>query len=109
VPYLDLEEAVHHLNCDYLILLNRSSLRTGMRMDYTLYPVNIREPLPCILVPLAGDDPDVLLDLQMAVQQTYVEGPYLRAIDYTISPDPPLDDDNATWADAVLRAAGLRK
>ena len=71
--------------------------------------MDIHEPLLCILVPLAGDDPDVLLDLQVAVQRTYIEGPYLRAIDYTISPDPPLDDDDAIWADAVLRAAGLRR
>jgi len=59
-------------------------------------------------VPLAGDDPDVPLDIQVAVDRTYRGGPYLGAVDYTAEPDPPLDEDDALWADALLRAAGLR-
>ena len=41
-------------------------------MDFSLYPISLREPLPCILAPLTGDDPDVLLDLQLAFNQAYV-------------------------------------
>lgn len=108
LPYPELEDAVHRLNCDYLVLLNRSALRAGTWMDYTLYPVDVREILPCIPVPLAGNDPDVPLDLQVAAQRAYREGPYLRAVDYSRAPEPPLGEDDARWAEARLLEIGLR-
>ena len=58
--------AVENFKCNYLVVVNRSALRQGEWMDYTLYPVKVREPLPCIAVPLTGQDPDALLDLQVA-------------------------------------------
>ncbi len=108
LPYPDLVAAVDALAPDYLVLLNRSALRQGNWMDYTLYPVGLREFLPCIPVPLTDPVPDVLLDLQMAVNRVYREGPYLRAIDYSGDPVPPLNESDAAWADELLRAAGLR-
>lgn len=108
LPYPELEAAVYDLAPDYLVLLNRSALREGYWMDFSLYPTDLREPLPCILVPLAGDDPDVLLDLQVAFNRTYAGGPYRRMVDYTADADPPLDAEDAAWADQLLRAAGLR-
>ena len=108
LPYPDLTAAVDQLACDYLILLNRSTGRQDWWMDYTLYPVDVRETLPCIPVPLAGQDPDVPLDLQTAAQRAYREGPYARALDYTRPAEPPLADDDAACADALLRAAGWR-
>lgn len=108
LPGPELHETVRQLACDYLILINRSARRQSPGMDYLIYPVGVREMLPCIPIPLAGDTPDLPLDLQVAVQRVYVSGPYLRLVDYTAPPDPPLDDDNAAWADALLHAAGLR-
>lgn len=108
LPYPDLELAVDSLAADYLVLLNRGSLRQGNWMDYTLYPVRLREPLPCIPVPLSGPDEDVLLDLQIAVNQVYRTGPYARAVDYSSEPDPPLSEDDQAWAAERLQAAGLR-
>jgi hypothetical protein len=108
LPYPDLTAAVDVLAPDYLVLLNRSALRQGSWMDYTLYPIRLREPLPCIPVPLAGQDPDVLLDLQVAANRVCREGPYRRMIDYRAEPDPPLGENDAAWADDLLRTAGLR-
>ncbi len=108
LPYPELVAAVDGLAPDYLVLLNRSALRQDYWMDYTLYPVRLREPLPCIPVPLAGSDPDVLLDLQVGVNRVYREGPYLRAIDYSRPPELPLSEDDATWVDERLRTVGLR-
>ncbi len=107
LPFPDLALAVDTLAPDYLVLLNRHTLRQGDWMDYVLYPVRLREPLPCIPVPLAGQDPDVLLDLQVAVNRVYREGPYARAVDYAGDPEPPLNEADAAWADELLRAAGL--
>ncbi|MEE8390751.1 MAG: DUF4058 family protein [Anaerolineae bacterium] len=108
LPYPDLVAAVQALSPDYLVLLNRSTLRQGNWMDYVLYPIRLREPLPCIPVPLAGQDPDVLLDLQVAANRVYREGPYIRAIDYCDPPDPPLNEADAAWAGELLCTAGLR-
>ncbi len=108
LPYPNLVAMVDTLAPDYLVLLNRGALRQGNWMDYTLYPVLLRETLPCIPVPLAAQDPDVLLDLQVAVNRVYREGPYVRAIDYSVPPNPPLNEADVAWADELLRTAGLR-
>jgi hypothetical protein len=108
LPYPELEAAVETLGADYLVLLNRSALRQGNWMDYTLYPIRVQEMLPSIPVPLMGDDPDVLLDLQIAANQVYREGPYAQAIDYAVDPTPALNEEDATWLNERLRVAGLR-
>ena len=109
LPYPELAAAVETLNPDYLVLLNRSALREGTWMDYTLYPVRLSESLPCIPVPLSGQDDDVLLDLQVAANRVYREGPYARAIDYSVEVEPSLDEAKARWVDERLRGAGWRR
>ncbi len=108
LPYAGLYEAVEQLKPDYLILINRAASRQGLVTDYELYPVDLAEQLPCIPVPLRAGEPDVPLDLQVMVNRAYDGGPYRRMVDYTRPPDPPLSDEDATWADQLLRDAGLR-
>ncbi len=72
-----------------------------------IYRVPLRERLPAIRVPLRETDADVPLDLQALIAQVYRHGRY-DDLDYTVPPVPPLDADDATWADEVLRAAGKR-
>lgn len=103
LPEPELEIQVREMAGDYLILLNRYANRTGYDLEYLVYPVDVREMLPCIPVPLTGALPDVPLDLNVAVQRTYVSGPYARLLDYTVPPDPPLNEDDARWAEALLR------
>jgi hypothetical protein len=83
LPYPELSAAIDRLEPDYLVLLNRGNLRQENWMDYTLYPVHLREALPVIPVPLSGAVPDVPLDLQTSVQRAYIDGPYRRALDYS--------------------------
>ena len=73
-----------------------------------VYRAPLRERLPPIPVPLRPSDPDVPLDLQLAVERAYENGDYDASIDYTTDPDPPLLPDDAAWADALLRSKGLR-
>lgn len=70
-----------------------------------VYPVPLPQPLPTIPIPLRETDPDARLDLQALIDQCYRNGRYDR-LDYMKSPDPPLDPDDAAWADEVLRAEG---
>ncbi len=108
LPYAELYEAVEQLKPDYLILINRAAGRQGLVTDYELYPVALREQLPCIPVPLRAGEPDVPLDLQVMVNRAHDGGPYRRMIDYAQPLDFPLSDEDAAWADQLLRDAGLR-
>jgi len=72
-----------------------------------IYRVPLRERLPAIPIPLRPDDANVLIDLQAILDQCYRNGGY-DDIDYRVSPSPPLDADDAAWADALLREQGLR-
>ncbi|MBI3467685.1 MAG: DUF4058 family protein [Planctomycetes bacterium] len=68
-----------------------------------VYRVPLRERLPVIGIPLRANDPDVPLDLQALVDQCYRNGAYQEDIDYQREPNPPLSEEDARWADALLR------
>jgi Protein of unknown function (DUF4058) len=89
---------------DYLVCLHRGG--QGNRCE--VWPVTLRQPLPRIRVPLADGDPDVVLDLQAVFNRCYDEGAYTRRLDYRREPTPPLQREEAIWADQVLRDRGLR-
>jgi hypothetical protein len=61
-----------------------------------------------INVPLRTTDADAPLDLQALIDQCYQNGGYDDDIDYQNESVPPLDPDDATWADAPLRKQGAR-
>jgi hypothetical protein len=72
-----------------------------------IYPVPLRERLPVIPVPLRETDADVPLDLQRLLDTAYENGAY-DDLDYAANPVPPLAGEEAAWAEALLRAKGLR-
>ena len=65
-------------------------------------PLPLRHRLPAIRLPLRPTDPDVLFDLQPLLDRAYANGRY--PIDYGRPPDPPLDAEDAAWAEGLLRA-----
>ncbi len=69
--------------------------------------VPLREPLPNIGVPLREIDALAPLNLQTLIDQCYENGRY-DDLDYKSEPEPPLDADDAKWADALLRQAAMR-
>ncbi len=68
-------------------------------------PVRVR--LPVIRIPLRPGDADVSVDLQAILEQCYRNGGY-DDINYRVAPLPPIEADDAAWADALLREQGLR-
>jgi hypothetical protein len=72
------------------------------------YPVYLRRPLPPVYIPLRTSDHPVKLELQPLIEQAYVNGRYARTLDYTKPPEPPLDPQDAEWADQLLKSAGKR-
>ena len=85
---------------EYLVSINRSA---GHRERFLFYPRRLRERLPRIRVPLAGDDPDVPLDLQTGLARVYEDGAYDEQIDYGRPCHPLLSSEDQAWAAELLR------
>ncbi len=95
--------AQRHQPYDYLACVSRSTDRSV----YECYFRTLREPLPAIAVPLQQDDPDVTLDIQGSLNQTFEDGRYAASLDYRRVLSPPLRAEDQAWLQARLRAAGL--
>lgn len=87
---------------NYLVCVNRS---VGLRDEFELYPSVLRQRLPRLRVPLAGHDPDVVLDLQAVVAEAYEDGCYRERLQYDAPCKPPLNSEDQAWADELIRAA----
>jgi hypothetical protein len=94
--------ARQHATYDYLICVNRAA---GLRDRFRLYPRPLRQRLPRIRVPLADGDPDVVLDVQAVVAQTYEAGSYRERLRYDRPCVPALPAEDQGWADELIRAA----
>ncbi len=88
--------------CDYRVFRYRAQARG----DY--WPIDPRQPLPVIGIPLRGKDPDVPLDLGAALNAAYDRAGYDLSIDYRKDANPPLKGADKTWADKLLREHGHR-
>lgn len=83
--------------------------RSDDRPDADVWPVSLREPLPVVPLPLLAPDPDVALDLNAALHTVYDNAGYDLDVDYSQPSFPPLQAEDAAWADRLLRRKSLRK
>jgi hypothetical protein len=90
--------------CEYCVLVSRYEDRP----EAGLWPIRLRDPLPRIRIPLAGEDPEPELDLQAILHTLYDRGGYERFI-YESEPDPPLAADDAAWARSLIPAGAPRE
>lgn len=89
----------------YYVILSRADRRPTVEV----WPIQLRDTLPMLPVPLLEPDPDVPLDLSAAVAAIYERGGYADLIDYRRPPPPPiLSEAETTWLDERLREQGLR-
>jgi hypothetical protein len=72
-----------------------------------VYRAPFREALPNIPIPLRPTDQDIVVQLQPLMNDCYRDGRYQR-INYREEPTPRLSDEDARWADGLLREKGLR-
>lgn len=75
---------------------------------WTVYPLKLRERLPVIPIPLRQEDREITLDLQSQIDRVYLEGGH-DDINYSKPCDPPLEGEDAAWADQLLKSSGFRK
>jgi hypothetical protein len=82
----------------YYILLTRAS-NIGV-LD--LWPVQLRDELLSVPVPLQAPDEDVTLNLQSILSTIYTVARYDLSIDYQQPPAPPLTGQDAEWVRTML-------
>lgn len=78
---------------DYIVSLHRAT--EGAECD--AWPRTVRDPLPSVPVPLSDGVPDASLNLQALIAHVWEAGPFRRAIDYRLPPDPPLRPEDAAF------------
>ena len=89
----------------YYITLSRANRRPKVEV----WAIQLKDPLPCLPVPLREPDPDAALDLQAILRTVYEAGGYDMLIDYSQPPPPPkLSDAESQWLDEILTAAARR-
>jgi hypothetical protein len=89
--------------CDYCVVVSRpqQSPRAG------LWPIQLRDRLPVIPVPLRLGDADARLDLQQLLHRIYDSAGYGYYV-YDRSPEPALPPVDAEWARGLVSAGSGR-
>lgn len=72
-----------------------------------LYLSSLEDRLPRVRIPLAHEDPDVVLDLQAAMDRCWQAGPYPELLRYTDPPPGHVQPDQLQWCRRRLAEAGL--
>jgi hypothetical protein len=82
----------------YLVMV----CKAGERPRSSVWPINVRQPLPTVPIPLLAPDPPVPLELGQALRTAYERARYDLRVDYRQPPVPPLSPADAAWAEALL-------
>lgn len=89
---------------DYAVTLTRAVAPDR----FEIYTATLAKRLPRCKIPLAGDDRDVVLDLQSVFARCYDQGNLRSLIDYTKDPPVPLRDGDRKWLTELLIQQKLR-
>jgi hypothetical protein len=97
MPFDDPLPAAH-----YLVMV----CKAGERPRSSVWPINVRQPLPTIPIPLLPPDPPVPLDLGQALRMAYERARYDLRVDYRKPPAPPLSAADTAWTAALMGTPG---
>jgi hypothetical protein len=77
---------------------------------FEIYTAAVSKRLPKFKLPLAADDRDTVLDLQVAVSRAHDQGNFAKQIDYTgpLPPDVKLTADARRWIEDWLKQQNVR-
>jgi hypothetical protein len=88
-------------DCDYYALVSRVEERPRVGV----WPIRLRDPLPCIPIPLRPTHADARIDLQEMLHRIHDAAGYEDYI-YSGMPQPPLHPSDEAWArDLIARRA----
>jgi len=68
----------------------------------------VRDPIPKFRLPLLPGDDEPEVDIGGVLQALYDKAAYDLSLDYARDAVPPLVDDDAAWAETLLRHRGVR-
>src|SRR5919109_452566 len=88
MPFDDPLPAAH-----YIVMV----CKAGERPHSSVWPINVRQPLPTIPIPLLPPDPPVPLDMGQALRTAYERARYDLRVDYRKPPVPPFSSADAAW------------
>ena len=88
----------------YRILISHSERRPMA----DLLTFSVCQPIPTFRLPLKRGDEEPVVDLGRLLHELYDRAGYDLRVDYRAKSHPPLEGDDAAWADALLRQAGRR-
>lgn len=83
---------------DYYLTVSRATRRPLAGV----WAFTIRDPVPVVPVPLSGDEAAAQLGLQTIFTSVYEAARYSSSLDYRHGTLPPLSEDDAAWAQAVI-------
>jgi len=103
---------LEEIQSDYRILISpgespSETLRERRPRAY-MYAFGLRDAIPSFTLPLRPGDVEPLVELQSILNEVYDQAYFDMAVDYTQEPVPKLNPEDATWADELLKAQGLR-
>jgi hypothetical protein len=87
---------------EYAIVVSRANRQESLEA------FNLQRALPRFRLPLAGDDRDMVVELNVIFNRAYDLGGFLGKIDYNAAPVPTLQDPDRQWLDMLLRKQKLR-
>lgn len=93
----------HVVAGDYRILVRR-----GGRSSATLYAFSVRNVIPEFPLPLRRDDEEPWIYIGALLRQLYDHGRFHMRVNYADEPVPPFSEEDAEWADKLLREQELR-
>lgn len=88
----------------YHILISREEKRPFA----DLIPFSIRQSIPTFHLPLLPDDEEPTVNVGQLLHELYDRAGYDLRLDYASEPEPPLEGEDADWAERLLREAELR-
>jgi hypothetical protein len=88
----------HPVESDYRFLVSRGVSRPRAK----LYAFGVRQAIPSIPIPLLSKDPEPSLELNTVLHALYERARFDLRLDYTKPPVPPLQEEDAAWARAIV-------
>ncbi len=78
---------------DYAVTVTRST----QPERYEIYTATLQKKLPKFRLPLAPDDRDTVLDLQLAFTRAFEQGGFAAKVDYRRDPPTTIEDEDRAW------------
>ena len=81
----------------------------GEPTHFYVKPIQLMNRLPTIVIPLDPGVSPISVDLQPLLDRAYDTGRYSKRAKYAQPCNPPLNTQQQTWAETILRDKGLLK